>query len=202
MQAAPSTSIDVVLYRRSTSKCMNVVSFQFQGRLSYRYKRDIFPGSRVSEGPHEKLKAWPNYRTLLDGQSNIFFERYPCNIAGQVGKRCPTLLNGLSNIFWGSERGKTREWIKKRKEWGMFITMKELKMHKEMMRWAQSNSTKFCKQFQTLFAFDLIGCLIGFSTTSSSSAILSTNIKSREQLTICDWAAEQARRSFYPMQLC
>ena len=26
----------------------------------------------------------------------------------------------------------------------------------------------------------LIGCLIGFSTTSSSSAILSTNIKSRE----------------------
>ena len=39
----------------------------------------------------------------------------------------------------GSEREKTREWIKKRKERGMFITMKELKMHdtrgfKEMMR--------------------------------------------------------------------
>ena len=39
----------------------------------------------------------------------------------------------------GSERGKTRDWIKKRKERGMFNTMKELKMHdtrgfKEMMR--------------------------------------------------------------------
>ena len=55
----------------------------------------------------------------------------------------------------GSERGKTREWIKKRKVRGMFITMKELKKHntrgfKEMMRMAQRNSTTFCKQLNQI----------------------------------------------------
>ena len=39
------------------------------------------------------------------------------------------LILDLLNDDKGSERGKTREWIKKRKEGGMFITMKELKMH-------------------------------------------------------------------------
>ena len=39
------------------------------------------------------------------------------------------LILDLLNDDKGSERGKTRDWIKKRKEGGMFITMKELKMH-------------------------------------------------------------------------
>ena len=49
------------------------------------------------------------------------------------------LISDLLYDDKGSERGKTRELIKKRKERGMFITMKELKMHdthgfKEIMR--------------------------------------------------------------------
>ena len=47
------------------------------------------------------------------------------------------LILGLLDDDNGSERGKTREWIKKWKERGMFINMKELKMHdaRGSMRW-------------------------------------------------------------------
>ena len=75
----------------------------------------------------------------------------------------------------------------------MFITMKELKMHdtrgfKEMMRMGpeqfdqilQAIEPHIWKKYTEKGGDGLIGCLIGFSTTSSSSAILSTNIKSRE----------------------
>ena len=76
----------------------------------------------------------------------------------------------------------------------MFITMKELKMHdtrlfKEMMLMGpekfdqilQAIEPHVWKKRTKMGADSLIGCLIvGFSTTSSSSAILSTNIKSRE----------------------
>ena len=78
-------------------------------------------------------------------------------------------------------------------ERGMFITMKELKMHdtrgfKEMMRMGseqfdqilQAIEPHICKKCTKMGGDGLIGCLIGFSTTSSSSTILSTNIKSRE----------------------
>ena len=88
----------------------------------------------------------------------------------------------------GSERGKTREWIKKQKQRGMFITMKKLKMHdtrgfKEMMRMGPEQFDQILQAiephiFKKCTKMDgLIGCLTGFSTTSSSSAILSTNIK-------------------------
>ena len=82
---------------------------------------------------------------------------------------------------------------KEAKRPGMFITMKELKMHdtrgfKEMMRMVpeqfdqilQAIEPHICKKCTKMSGDGLIGCLIGFSTTSSSSAILSTNIKSRE----------------------
>ena len=80
-------------------------------------------------------------------------------------------------------------------ERGMFITMKELKMHdtrgfKEMMRMGPEQFDQIlqaiepCTYLQKVqkdgWGWFNIGCLIGFSTTSSSSAILSTNIKSRE----------------------
>ena len=84
----------------------------------------------------------------------------------------------------GSERGETREWIKKRKERGMFITMKELKMHdirgfKAMMRMGpeqfdqilQEIEPHICKKCTKMGVDGLIGCLIGFSTTSCNSAI-------------------------------
>ena len=75
----------------------------------------------------------------------------------------------------------------------MFITMKELKMHdargfNEMMRMGpeqfnqilQAIELRICKNCTKMGGDGLISSLIGFSTTSSSSAILSTNIKSRE----------------------
>ena len=75
-------------------------------------------------------------------------------------------------------------------ERGMFITMKELKMHdtrgfKEMMRMGPEQFDQIlqaiepCTYLQKVHK-DGCGCLIGFSTTSCNSAILSTNIKSRE----------------------
>ena len=77
-------------------------------------------------------------------------------------------------------------------ERGMFITMKELKMHdtwvQEMTRMGpeqfdqilQEIEPHICKKCTKMGVDGLIGCLIGFSTTSCNSAILSTNIKSRE----------------------
>ena len=77
---------------------------------------------------------------------------------------------------------------KEAEERGMFITMKELKMHdtrgfKEMMRMGPEQFDQILQAiephiFKKCTKMDgLIGCLTGFSTTSSSSAILSTNIK-------------------------
>ena len=75
----------------------------------------------------------------------------------------------------GSERGKTREWIKKQKEHGMFITMKELKMHdtrgfKEMTRMGpkqfdqilETIEPHICKMYKKMSGDGLIGSLIGF----------------------------------------
>ena len=75
----------------------------------------------------------------------------------------------------------------------MFITMKELKMHdtrgfKEMI-WLgpeqfdqilQAIEPHICKKCTKMGGDGLKCRLIGFSTTSSSSAILSTDIKIRE----------------------
>ena len=72
-----------------------------------------------------------------------------------------------------SKRGKTREWIKKRKERRMFISPKELKMHdtrgfKEMM-WMgseqfdqilQAIEPHICKKCTKMGGDGLIGCLI------------------------------------------
>ena len=82
---------------------------------------------------------------------------------------------------------------KEAEERGMFITMKELKMHdtrgfKEMMRMGpeqfdqilQAIEPHICKKCTKMGGDGLKCRLIGFSTTSCISAILSTNIKSRE----------------------
>ena len=72
-----------------------------------------------------------------------------------------------------SKRGKTREWIKKRKERVMFITMKKIKTHdtrgfKEMLRMGpvefdqilQAIEPHICKKCTRMGGDGLIGCLI------------------------------------------
>ena len=95
------------------------------------------------------------------------------------------LILDLLDDHKSSERGKTRDWIKKRKEGGMFITMKELKMHdtrwfKEMMLMGLEKFEQILKAIEPhiwkkctkMGGVSLIGCLIvGVSTTSFSSAI-------------------------------